>query len=106
MGYMGLSHWVESDHAADFLYNLQEKIDTLFVEELENEANCYNTPGWLNALLILKSYPNLIHFVTDETVSKIRDGIKSDGEDGYLKNETDRRPLVRNFNKICKERDK
>ena len=54
MGFMGLDSWVESDCAADFR---SELVDTLYkqtIDELENKANQYNTPGYINVALLLE----------------------------------------------------
>ncbi len=103
MGFMGISHWVDSDCAADFRFTLKKEIDALFKKELKNEANEYNTPGWLNALLIFKSYPHLIHFVGDEIVDEIVTRIKSDN--GYLKIKGGK-DLVTRFLKLRETKEK
>lgn len=66
MGFFGLKHWGESDEAADFRYTLlralatkRKKDRTLVVRkcvssELDNMANCYNTPGFINLALCLE----------------------------------------------------
>ena len=69
MGYMGLSSWVESDHAADFRYTLQREFGTtegkpvrvrnaaikrLIREEMENQGNSYNTEGAINIALVME----------------------------------------------------
>jgi hypothetical protein len=59
MGFMGLSHWVESDGASDFRFVLQEakgnkaKLKKLIATELKDFANEYNTPGFLNVALVI-----------------------------------------------------
>ena len=68
---MGLSHWGESDNAADFRYVLVETfkknpvekgigrqeraIRELVREEMKNQANCYNTEGAINVALVMES---------------------------------------------------
>ncbi len=75
MGYMGLSHWVESDGAADFRYVLNElfkkhegkkpltsAVRKLILKEIKNDANCYNTSGPVNVALVMEdegSEPNV-----------------------------------------------
>lgn len=60
MGYMGLSHWVESDGAADFRSELQDcpldkkSIRTLIMKELKNGGNSYNTSGPVNIALVME----------------------------------------------------
>ena len=60
MGYMGLSHWVESDGAADFRSELQDcpldkkSIRALIMKELKNGGNCYNTSGPVNVALVME----------------------------------------------------
>lgn len=94
MGFMGLNDWGESDMAADFHARLRLKIREEFRRELKNEANCYNTPGWLNALLIFKEYPDLMKFLDLVTIERINKAL--DEDDGYLKIEGGG-ALVQNF---------
>jgi len=78
MGFMGIKNWVESDNAADFMDTLQRTITDLFHKELRNKANCYNTPGYVNALLIFKSYPDLVGLVHPDTLDMISMAIDAD----------------------------
>lgn len=94
MGFMGINHWVESDNAADFHAHLQTTLNTSFRNELRNKANEYNTPGWLNALLIFKETPGLILFLDNKILDSIEEKIEKDL--GYLKGK-DGGDLVRNF---------
>ncbi len=103
MGFMGLNHWGQSDEAADFREALALHVNSAFMKELKNESNMYNTPGWLNALLLFKSYPSLIHFVNDETIDKIYYNIKND--DGYLRI-AGGKALVKNFIKLRQTKEK
>lgn len=56
---MGLSHWGDSDNAADFRHVLKEakgnkaELKKLIVKELKDVANEYNTPGFLNVALVI-----------------------------------------------------
>ena len=56
---MGLSHWAESDGAADFRFVLQKakgnkaRLEKLIATELKYFANEYNTPGFLNIALVI-----------------------------------------------------
>jgi len=105
MGFMGIQNWVQSDGAADFQYRLEGNIATIFRQEMKDEANCYNTPGWVNILLILKSYPSLIHFMDDKTKKQISARITKDtNENGYLWHKGGK-ALVRNFEKLLKEKE-
>jgi len=62
MGFMGLSHWVESDNASDCRWALQSvvkeknkgKLRRFFKKELNDNANCYNTCGVTNIALIME----------------------------------------------------
>ena len=66
MGFWGISHWVESDGAADFrhvlLGALEQKTEAartkavrkVISAELKDEANNYNTPGFVNIALCLE----------------------------------------------------
>lgn len=106
MGFMGIQNWVESDGAADFRSRLEGLIENAFNQELKDEANQYNTPGWLNILLILKSYPSLIHFMSDKTARKVAERITKDtNENGYLWHKGGK-ALVQNFEKLLKEEDR
>lgn len=64
MGFMGISHWVASDHASDFRAELQDcngdekKLKNCVAEELVNFANEYNTSGYLNIPLIIADEGN------------------------------------------------
>jgi len=103
MGFMGINHWVESDGAADFHHTLGTAISKLAQKEMKDEANQYNTPGWLNILLILKSYPSLIEFVDDEICREISERITRDtNANGYLWHEGGK-ALVKNFEKLLRE---
>ena len=69
MGFMGLSHWADSDNAADFKSELetrlweivlsntdtQREIKNLIDSELSDEANKYNTPGPINIALLVEA---------------------------------------------------
>lgn len=106
MGFMGLSHWVESDGAADFEYSLRKSVNAHFRKELKNEANCYNTPGWLNALLLFKSYPQFVAMLDDSVIKSIDDAIEADNAFCHHKNQSlvrDYVTLVANFRKLAKK---
>lgn len=94
MGFMGIKNWVESDNAADFQDTLKRTITAAFHTELKNKANKYNTPGYVNALLIFKSYPDLVGLVHPDTLDVISMAIDSDV--GYLKGK-DGAALIRSF---------
>jgi len=67
MGFMGISI-VESDMASDFCSDVVEGIKKKCIKELKNKANAYNTPGYINVSLILKSViseENEFHFTYD-----------------------------------------
>lgn len=68
MGYMGLSHWGESDNASGFRYTLQEcfkknkekkllkaAVRKLVMKELKDEGNSYNTSGPVNIALVMEN---------------------------------------------------
>ncbi len=94
---MGLGHWTESDNASDFHARLRLKIRDEFRRELKNMANEYNTPGWLNALLIFKEYPSIAKFLDAITLNRIDAEIEKDM--GYLK-DGEGYDLIRNFRTI------
>ena len=94
MGFTGLSSWNDSDMAADFHARLRLKIRDEFRKELKNRANEYNTPGWLNALLLFKEYPSLVKFLDLMTLNVIDKEIEKDL--GYLK-DAEGYDLIRNF---------
>lgn len=66
---MGISHWVESDNAADFRGNLvaelnydgkgkipvKTRVRNLVSTELKTSDNEWNTPGFLNLALVLET---------------------------------------------------
>jgi hypothetical protein len=60
MGYMGLSHWGDSDMAADFHYSVEEcgkdveQAVKRFMAETKEKANCYNTCGAVNIALVIE----------------------------------------------------
>lgn len=62
MGYMGLSHWVDSDAAADFHFVLQKtpknKIREIVLKELEEPGNGCNTCGAINIALVMETEGN------------------------------------------------
>lgn len=97
MGFMGLSHYTESDNASDFHAKLRLHVRNLFREELKNKANEYNTPGWLNALLVFKEYPSLPMLLDNKTLNEIDKEI--DKDHGYLI-DADGYELIRNFRNI------
>jgi len=97
MGFMGLGHWSESDNAADFHARLRLQIRNEFRKEMKNKANEYNTPGWLNALLIFKEYPSIAKFLDKKTLDAIDKEIEADL--GYLKDGSGY-DLIRNFRNI------
>ena len=97
MGFMGLSHYTESDNASDFHAKLRLHVRNLFRAELKNKANEYNTPGWLNALLIFKEYPSMPELLDMKTLDEIDKAI--DKDIGYLTT-SDGYELIRNFRTI------
>jgi len=66
MGFFGLSHWADSDEAADFRHTLlqalnkkskaaqKQVVNRVVEKELDNMANCYNTPGFVNLALCME----------------------------------------------------
>lgn len=66
MGFMGLSNWVASDGAADFRYMLLQALSRklpdvqkrdvreVVSQELNDMANDFNTPGYVNLALCLE----------------------------------------------------
>jgi hypothetical protein len=106
MGFMGIKHYKESDGAADWREKLRFDVNKLFWDEMKDEANAYNTPGWLNILLILKEFPDFIHFVDYKLCEKIWKRIDKDtNENGYLWH-LGGKALVQNFKRLCKEEDR
>ena len=98
MGFSGLSHWNESDGAADFRAVIARALNKAFKKELKNEANCYNTPGWVNALLLFKEYPSIVPLIDKDVLNYIDDRIEQDVEfSNDKKLAIDFIPLVVNF---------
>lgn len=86
MGFMGLNNFRESDNASDFHAAIRLKIRSEVRKELENQGNTYNTPGWLNILLVLKEYPDMVKFLDGQTVRTIDNEVAMDFASGkYLK---------------------
>jgi hypothetical protein len=103
MGFMGLKHWTESDGAADFRYDLVDAINAIFKKQLGKKTNRYNTPGWVNALLIFKEYPNLVQFLTKEVLDEIDAQIEMDSDFSLNSDQSlvrDYISLVVNFRKL------
>ena len=101
MGFSGIKHYGDSDCASDFRYKIRVDIGKLFYKELKDEANEHNTPGWLNVLLILKTFPDFIHFMDYKLCEKIWKRIDKDtNENGYLWHPGGK-ALVQNFKKLC-----
>lgn len=98
MGFSGLKHWVESDGAADFRAVIADALNKAFTKELKNEANPYNTPGWVNALLLFKEYPSIVPLIRKDLLDYIDDRIERDVDFSCDKRLTvDFIPLVVNF---------
>ncbi len=93
MGFSGLSHLGESDGAADFEHSLKTALNKMFKNELKDEANCYNTPGWVNALLLFKEYPSLVAILDKDVLNAIDDRIEKDVNFSNHENQA----LVRDF---------
>jgi len=91
MGYMGLSHWCDSDNAADFRSELLSNMANTLKKELKHTDNEYNTPGFLNVALVMedktifgkidKDYRNYFYNVTHETIKMLKEAIASDDWD-------------------------
>ncbi len=78
MGYMGLSHWAESDGAADFrhlIVGLKNKsaITKCIIKELKEDNSVWNTPGCINIALAMedKETPDFSSYLTPEIFEKI-----------------------------------
>lgn len=71
MGFMGLNDWRDSDNAADFHYEITDFLNKKITQAIKDNANQYNTPGFVNVLLFLKENPSLGIFVS----KKNRDAI-------------------------------
>ena len=56
MGYMGLDAIGDSDMASDFVSGVMDKIADECEKEIENEANEYDTPGYVNIALFAEAY--------------------------------------------------
>jgi hypothetical protein len=66
MGYMGLSHWAESDNAADWRHTLQNcfenftgkklkaEVRRLVMKEVKDMDNRYNTDGPVSIALVME----------------------------------------------------
>jgi hypothetical protein len=87
MGFMGLSHWSLSDNAFDFRVRLLATMAKSLAKELLEDANCYNTPGYINVALVMedplfskmseydRSY---FHGVTHDTIRLLTEALKDD----------------------------
>lgn len=67
MGFMDISIG-GSDNASDFCSEVVGNIRKQCTKQLKNKANCYNTPGYINVALLLKSFiseENEFHFTYD-----------------------------------------
>ena len=64
MGYMGLSHWADSDNASGFRYRVMDalkqkkggttKARKLIRKEMEHLDNRWNTDGFVNVALVME----------------------------------------------------
>lgn len=52
---MGIKSIGSSDEASDFASNIIEGIRLEIEKEMHNEANQYNTPGYINIAMLLRS---------------------------------------------------
>ena len=53
MGYMGLGTWVESDMAADMVYEVYEVVVKKLKKQINKKENSFNTDGIENVGLFL-----------------------------------------------------
>ena len=51
---MGLGSWVESDNASDLRSEVMDSIANVLGAQLERTDNCFNTPGFIDAALIIE----------------------------------------------------
>ena len=56
MGYMGLDTIGDSDGASDFVSGVMDKIAEECEKEIKDNANEYNTPGYVNIALFAEAY--------------------------------------------------
>lgn len=55
MGFMGIDSIGASDNAADFMSELSDQIKAKIIAQIPNYDNEYNTPGYIDVALVLKS---------------------------------------------------
>lgn len=56
MGFIGLDSWSDSDGASDCRCACLQAIAKVFKKELKNKANEWNTPGYINVLLVVMDF--------------------------------------------------
>ncbi len=114
MGFMDLTIG-GSDNASDFTSEVVETVRKKCIKELKNEANEYNTPGYINVALLLKSLisdENEFHFTYKEQWGRVwKKILKSFLTDhNYSDAETNEqfqelKEWVTEMNKICQENE-
>lgn len=77
MGFMDLTVR-GSDKASDFYYLLTKEVAKVLEKELKNEANQYNTPGWINVAMIFDE--SLINAFPGKTDCGVADELVVIGE--------------------------
>jgi len=91
-GFSGLGSWLSSDNAADVASKIGDAITEILREEINKEANEYNTPGIINVALVLEDLaPTDIakSAIDDEFITKVIQGLEklkeeySSHDDGY-----------------------
>jgi len=87
MGYTGLTHWNDSDIAADVAHETMDAIAKVLKKALKVKENSFNTSGPENVAMILESFilpeakkKGFIHDnikeLTQKTLEKIRETIE------------------------------
>lgn len=104
---MGLSHWTESDNAADFKYVFEEKIRSeaikLINRELKDEANEFNTPGYINVALLVEAGAITDLMMTTEQADRIIQCLERAASKWDSDLATDIKRMIRSMKKLRKK---
>jgi len=102
MGFMGISHFEESDMASDVAGSIADSITDIFKEELKNEANEYNTDGALNIAMIISGTDLEPFFWLHEDLIPILEEVIEKVENRWDKKNED---IIRHLNAVRKLKD-
>ena len=70
MGFMGLGNIGDSDQAFDSMCACVDEFAKQLLKEVKETSNEYNTPGWVNTALIIKSLKDNYHFQLNDDMKK------------------------------------